>query len=233
LGVGWAVLEIRERRHVEAPTTRMAATPIALSKTDSVPPMRPNTNDSAKKPPPIEVSLKCTTGGSLPLRVLPKTTEYIIPVNKALNIAKNWGFNEIANNEDVPMQWPSPINFVPNPGDPMFVQKCGVTNHGQTNLTELDIPLRVRYGDDPTLYTYHVMISPLDSSKSFTFYVVNGCPIRINIMLPNTSSATVAGEADKRKFDLEMEYPPNHIPNYTFSFGLDPAKVNVLGMKCE
>jgi len=171
---------------------------------------------------PIQVLLDCSPI-YLPITIPAGTTAHVIALNKQANAHARFFYNDIRAEGRAPKLWPD--SLMQQEG----AVKCSVLNHGNSNLTDLEVPLEIRYGG-PSLppITHSAYINPLDKGQTFSFYLVNTCPIETSVHTLLSGIAKVVGEDAPRKFNFER--PQSYSSE---NFGLNPGKVSWTQMSCE
>jgi len=167
--------------------------------------------------PPVAIFADCEVTG-LPLSIAPQTSLHMLSLNKKFMLSQHWGLADIPNRTDKEQQWPSKQAMDSmkealkskkphfNPG--VFGYKCDVLNDSQTNVLDVAITMTFWYdkqtGNDNIKYT--PILSPLDASSHFIFYVFNDCPVGVAGVLPDSVTVTVVGENVRRAFPLHLPH---------------------------
>jgi len=182
--------------------------------------------------PAIEVSLNCSYGGVLPLRVPPYTIGYIYHLNEPRNKATHRSyFVEVDNTEEGSVKsWPDDARLPPATR-PISYRKCVAMNHGQTNLLNVRFPFSVIYGvigPQSETVPYPIVINPLDKGQAFTFFMFNECPNGAYVIVPRDGEAQIVGEQSKREFHIEL---PD--PDVSLRFQFSGSQTNITGNACD
>jgi hypothetical protein len=198
--------------------------------------------EMVKAPPEVAIFASCDLM-VLPISIPPETSLHVVSINKKFMRSQNWGIFDIPNRTDKLQQWPSKEtiaserkkhaldkNYI-NPG--LWGYKCDVSNHSQSNVFDVAVPIRFWFGDkggDDNAIEYSPILSPIDANSHFIFYVVNDCPQRAFAILPETATLKVAGEDVSRTVRLNL---PHRTPIEPFMI-LWPSKVQwVQAQPCE
>ena len=107
--------------------------------------------------------------------------------------------------------------------------RCDVINHG-ASITDLQFALQVRHGDDANWSFYNVSTNPVDQDSTFSFAIVNECPLRASVLLPRFGTAKLLNEAENKGFTF-LAQRANPVASSTMS--LQEAKLNPTGMGCS
>ncbi|HEV2380143.1 MAG TPA: hypothetical protein VG206_10160 [Terriglobia bacterium] len=197
-------------------------------------------NPMASYLPPIEVSFNCYFDPDvLPIKVPAGRVAYVFLLHKEVNASRHQvQFYEIPNfNGDVAKMWPDPhlVQEERQRSDQgVSALRCDVKNHGQQDILELTIPIDTLYDLDHNSGTWRtrlqntIVINPLDRGDTFTFYVVNECPVETQTLIPHYAAANLVGERTQRRFQIELENP--YAPSQ--GFGIGQSKVYWAGMSC-
>lgn len=158
--------------------------------------------ESASSFEPIQVGLNCEYA-DLPITIPAGKIAYVLYLNKALNtIRKAGSFSRISNvGQRYPLLWPDSLM---QPGLNKAIG-CDLKNHGKQNLTDMRIPIDTTYGESKDLLTYNAYLASLDRGESFSFYIVNPCPLDTYTHVPNSASAQVVGEPAPRPLTFERD----------------------------
>jgi hypothetical protein len=180
---------------------------------------------------PIEVSVNCYRE-NLPIAVPAGEIARIVGLNEAISKTRSRvSFYQVPNTTgDTPLLWPDMQRIAEAKqkygSHEMFAWRCEVINHGQDNVLELSIPFQVFYNSDSSkLYPMIVLLNPIGRGKA-VFYFVNDCPVKVQIQIPDTGTAKLAGEQSIREFQFEQE-----TPNQGFQLG--PSNGNWTQTTCE
>jgi hypothetical protein len=177
-----------------------------------------------------EIYMVCTRT-ALPIHIAAGSVAHVKTFNKKQYVNTQWAMDDIHNDETKERLWPdekimkSGPKF--NPG--VFGYKCDVTNHATTNLIDLAIPLSTNFGNEKPPLTYLAVISPLDAGTTFSFYMINECPVEVSVIAPDTVSVQVFGEDQRRTVPLHWSHR-NPIEQIMIFF---PSKVRWTGNVCE
>jgi hypothetical protein len=183
-------------------------------------------------PKPIEVSLNCYDE-LLPITIGPDEIGRVIGFSEGYSKAtQNAPIREIVNREANYLTWPdlkSVQDAVQKYGQTeKFAWRCEVLNHGQENVLDLSIPLHVFYNfDSSKVYPVTAVLNPLDHGKRINFYLINICPTEVQIQIPTSGTARLAGEQSLREFNFEQSQPGIH------GFQLGPVHTNWTGTGCD
>lgn len=201
-----------------------------MSKSQQFPSLPPQGSSTGFKP--IEVSLNCYSQ-SLPIAVPPDGIGRVIGFNEAYSkLRSDANIREIANTETTPLLWPDlqRIQDATQKYGPSETSawRCEAFNHGQDDVLDLDIPLHVFYNSNSSkLYPATATLNPLDHGKRINLYLVNDCPVEVQIEIPTSGTARLAGEQSVREFTFEQSQLGIH------GFQLSPSRANWMQMKCE
>lgn len=167
---------------------------------------------------------------ALPLHIPGMGMAHVKVFNKHQYENTKWAMDDIRNESSKELLWPrdaliKSVKF--NPG--VFGYKCDVANHATTNLIDLAIPLPANFGNEKPPLAYLAVISPLDAGTTFSFYMVNECPIVVSMGVPDTATVQVFGEDIRRTVPLHW---PHRNPIERIMMFL-PSKVRWTGNVCE
>jgi hypothetical protein len=208
-----------------------------------LPPIVPETGflksppEQAPQLPPIEISASCIPDlDALPIKVPVGTIGRIFFLNPAVNAQmRRVLLREIDNvTGDGPKQWPDPRIFPPEivtkerDKGQAFAARCEVTNFGQDDVFDLNIPVQTAYGvssESPQLsalspsYVNTIVVNPLIRGNTFRFYVVNPCPVMAEMSLTRDGKARLVREHAVRPFQFALDASNQGIE-------LNPSEVN-------
>jgi hypothetical protein len=151
------------------------------------------------------IFMECQLLG-LPITVPPRSTINVIALNYKRMQSQNWGFYQIPNHSDKEMTWPSQKQIdeskkLRNFG--VWSYRCEVSNQGSGTIIYLAVPLDLWF--DKGMIKYRPLVSSLAPGKSFSFYIVNDCPVQVSGARQETATAQLLGEA-KREVPLRRKY---------------------------
>jgi hypothetical protein len=188
-------------------------------------------NAGLPTPPPqsTEVYMECHQM-TLPIRIPPGDTVHAKVFNKKQygnTKSAMWDYRNYGTEERL---WPDLkiINSVKyNPG--VFGYECDVTNHAQTNLMDVTVQLSTNFPGEKTPLINDAIISPLDAGKTFSFYLINECPVMLSVISPNLVMVHVFGEDKERVVPLHwpLRNPIEQIMIFM------PSEVRWTGNACE
>ena len=91
-----------------------------------------------------------------------------------------------------------------NPG--AFGYECDVSNHAQANLIDLAINMNANFDNEKEPLVYTAIISPLDAGNTFSFYLINECPLMVSVISPDAVTVQVFGEDKRRTVPLHWPH---------------------------
>ena len=148
------------------------------------------------------------------------TPRIIVPVGQMAYVAglitgpslrKEIPLYQLDNRDGNTAIWWPPKDFLDvlkqqDPNAVFWTLKCDVTNHGDTNLIKVIVPLVVHFivnNGQQQQIERQVTVGPIDRGATKTFYIVNNCTLPGAVTLPRKGYAHVPGEPEAREFDFE------------------------------
>ena len=173
--------------------------------------LAPKTEVSKEIPKKLSaaVLMDCQLIG-LPISIPPHSTIDIIPLNKKRMERQNWGFYQIPNTTDKTVIWPDKRKLdlsekSRNAG--VFTYKCDITNSGSEKILYLAVPIDLWFGNDKKTIKYRPIVSSLGIDQTFSFYVVNDCPVNVSAAWQDIpTKVTFLGESTPRNIVLKRKY---------------------------
>jgi hypothetical protein len=183
--------------------------------------------------PPIplistEITMECNPIG-LPIRIPPGETAHIKAFNKKTYSDTKDSIFDIHNDGANDLLWPDQklINSAKHTAS-IVGYKCDAANHAKANLVNVVIQMSTNFNDGNHLI-HRVIIDPLDAGTTFSFYLINECPVIVSLISPNTATVQVVGE-DKRR-TVPLFWPHRSLTEQVMIFF--PSKVAWTGNACE
>ncbi len=178
---------------------------------------------------PTELYMECRIA-SLPIHIPPNEVAHVKAFNKKQYGNTKSAIDDIRNEGTKELLWPDQriMKKVKFPTTP-FDYECEVTNHAAANLMDIVIALSVNFDNEKPPLIYNVIISPLDAGKTFSFHLVNECPIQVSVISPNTATVQVFGEEQRRTIPLHW---PHRSPIEQIMMFF-PSNVSWTGNACQ
>jgi hypothetical protein len=124
--------------------------------------------------------------------------------------SENWGFYQIPNQTENGATWPGKNKLelsrkLHNFG--AFAYTCEVTNLGSGKINYLAVPIDVKFATDKKAIKYRPIVSSLDIGKSFSFAIVNDCPVDVAAVWQGIPTmVSILGESTPRQIVLKRKY---------------------------
>jgi uncharacterized MAPEG superfamily protein len=160
-------------------------------------------------PEPSAIFMECQFFW-LPIKIPPQSTLHLIALNKKrMQSAPKWGFLDVPNTTDKEESWPPrqtvklskrKYNFR------VFGYKCDVSNHGPDNILYLGIPIDVSFDNEKPPIRYEALVSSLDVGKSFSFYLLNDCPVSVTAIWQDTAKVQTLQNSATHDVPLRRTY---------------------------
>jgi hypothetical protein len=156
------------------------------------------------------VELECDWD-NLPIHVPVGKFAHVMLVNRKAR-RSGMGLFDVRGDNAKDSSWPAksqlnaahPKKAPPNYGETIY--HCDLSNQGSTKLFDVALTFRLnsatRVPSDKQEYPYEVVANPLAPGDTFTFYVVNECPIAVILIQPEQYSALILGENQRQTFTL-------------------------------
>ena len=88
-----------------------------------------------------------------------------------------------------------------------FTFKCDITNNSSEKILYLAVPIDLWFGNDKQTIKYRPIVSSLGIDQSFSFYVVNDCPVNVSAAWQDIpTKVTFLGESTPRNIILKRKY---------------------------
>jgi hypothetical protein len=159
---------------------------VAYPKKESIPPQVSTGEPTAVVEPRISVRLELD---SLPIRVAPHDTAYVLQLNAKIN---QWLFTE-RNDGDKPLTWPQDIHLRTNKPLPDQVYVCTITNDEDKPLSSVAIAFHITFHKlvpSPTTFTR------IGNKNTLTFTTV---PDHISVNIQDKKTMKFSGYIDGEK----------------------------------
>lgn len=164
----------------------------------------PEQVENIRPPDTVVVSVfsDCRSVG-LPITIPPNQMLHLVPLNKKAFTGRqgiNWGAYNIPNDTDNSVQWPSKDKLEQAKTEHdfgNFIWKCELSNHGNGNLTNVGLRVRLWFGNDAGqngATEFDAIVGPIDAGHRDTLYFVNDCPTNVSGIVPDTAIVKVAGD---------------------------------------
>jgi hypothetical protein len=157
------------------------------------------------------VELECRQD-RLPIRVAPNDVAHVMLVNRRARTGG--GLFDVMSGTTKNYSWPPKAQLSKrkgatfNPGE--FIYRCEVSNQGNTKLLDVALTFNLNYWTPPPsdkqVYPYQVVVNPLTAGTTFTFFVVNECPVGADAIALGVFSTRILGENTRRNFELLMPH---------------------------
>jgi len=185
------------------------------------------------KPQPIEVELFCDSA-TLPITIPSRGRAYAVFANEAYNKRPTSpaGLLDVLTSERDPVTWPPASATDKLDILEKVVIKCAVTNDGGRDLIDVKINIRIRYSvmtnSAAKFYDAPIVITPLLKGETIPLYVMNSCPVDVQVFFPPTGTARPSTEEAQRQFTFI--YPTE---GSNTGWQISAVKTNWRGNGCE